>query len=256
MTTSPSLRDLPAEDLQEFMTLLRTKLEATKRELADVDKQVSTLLDRKGVLTSKVQQYERFFPVESSIVAEANVVEAAPAITIIATRAFSSPPSYEMAAGQYEKLRYIIDRPWKYNRRSFVGAKPVVAAVRIEDPEQRDEPEEILMRRVGPALSRMAKEGKLIKMAERKHPLRVHYLSPDWFEAGELKTQYKEQLSCFDLVPVMPRQQASDQELPLPPQSQPAQVLTDEEAKPTNSLDPIDMEIETTSPLEAEDYGF
>lgn len=239
------------------MALLQSKLGSTEHELIGISNQVEVLLTRKATLEAKIQQYKRFIlgNTDSAIVVDSDKEDRRSSHRMVFDLT-KNPSTYEASGSQYDKLLYIINRPWKYGRRSFVGAKPVVEAVRIEDVEQRDEAEETLMKRIGPALSRMAKEGKLIKMAERKHPLRVHYLSPTWFENGVLKPQHKEQLSPFDLVEVTPRQQSTEQELLLPEQVMPEQVLVDKDTEQIMHSNSIDIEEEPTSPLEAEEFGF
>ena len=249
MSASPSLLDLPAEDQAEFIGLLRQKLNAAQEELSTVDKQIEELVARKNAVTDKVKRYQLFMSFSISDMPVVAAIASEPAQRVSYTNTFQLPEhkvvsSYEEAGSQYEKLLYIISRPEKYGQRSFVGAKPVIDAMRQEDADVRDEAEDSIRKRVGPALSRMAKDGLLIKMAERRNLVRVHYLSLTWFENGELKPQYKELLRSYELVPIAPRTANNNQELPLT-LSQPNTTETQIEDNEQQKTAPVEAEAES-----------
>jgi hypothetical protein len=248
MDQSLSLLNLPAEDQVELLASLRQKLNSALSTRSTIEKQLVILQASHSALTDRIERYNAFLnhipddlasaapqvsSIIPSVIGESAPVESPEAITESGSSSDSLPVPYDVTqpksiggdydrtASQYDKLLYIISNPEKYGRHSFVGAKSVIEAMRQEEPEMKKESDDVLMKRIGPALSHMAKTGRLVKLSERKRRLQVHYLSPQRFENNTLKPEYEEALRQYDLVPVTGRQPNSSQELPLAASEQP-----------------------------------
>ncbi|MDO7874319.1 hypothetical protein Q5H93_06210 [Hymenobacter sp. ASUV-10] len=109
---------------------------------------------------------------------------------------------YDSEWPQAKKILFVLRNPQHYGHgKTISGIKGVTRAIMQEEPELQREGEEAVMKRIGPTLSRMAKDNKeVIKMNEKGSKGTIHYLSPDWFEDGRIKPEYKDAVSNLEIL--------------------------------------------------------
>lgn len=239
MSQPPNILDLPEEDLAAILATVRQRYNEARQALEKVNEDIEKLTEKQRGLADKVSRYQVFISFSHENLPEANHNEQAqeePQTHEAAAPAPNAPSQpeanvapieseYANLSTQYEKMLYITDRPYKYGKVSFVGARPVIEALRKEEPELAEVSDDIMMKRIGPALSHLGSTGRLIRLAERKHRLNVHYLSTKWFENGALKPEYQQMLRPFDLVPVPAKRPNPSAQLGLDEQADSAEKL-------------------------------
>ncbi|WP_157886830.1 hypothetical protein [Hymenobacter sp. PAMC 26628] len=205
MNHHPSIFDLPPEDQTELLGALRQKLADAEKEDDALAQEASRLELLRIPIAEKIEKYKLFLShlpnndVSFSDSTKVPVDVKQPALTP-SVSSVSTEERYNRKALQPDKLLFILRHPEIYNQVTFVGAQSIVNALLQEEPELKNVSNATMMRRIGPAVSRLAQDGKIVKRVENGRPSRIHYLSPDWFDNDKLKPEYQAKLSQLDLV--------------------------------------------------------
>jgi hypothetical protein len=120
---------------------------------------------------------------------------------------------YPADGTQAQKIGYIVAQPHKYGVSLFATTYPIVSAVFQEEPHLleikesvadkagfKEKVEKAWRKKYGEAISRMASDGKLIKMRQigTKEPL--YYISPKWLINDQPKPEYSVLLAGLELA--------------------------------------------------------
>jgi hypothetical protein len=112
----------------------------------------------------------------------------------------SNDERYDPNWTQTAKILYVLKQPERYGKNTFVGAGDVVNALREEEPDLEKEDNSNLLKRFGPALSRMVQNHEVVRAVEIDNKARVHYLSPEWFDNGRPLLKYYSRVSHLQVT--------------------------------------------------------
>ena len=195
MTDQQSLSYLPKADQDELIQLVKAKLLAAKKEADYISSRLVTLEE-------SMRGYKLFLGADYEDEDCKNAFK-----SFIVFNAFNhdsgkdnSEEPYDPSWTQTAKILYVLRHPERYGENTFVGAGSVVNAIKKEESDLKNEDNSSLLKRFGPALSRLVQNREIVRAVEIDNKTRVHYLSPEWFDNDKPLPQYFNRVSHLEVT--------------------------------------------------------
>ena len=127
--------------------------------------------------------------------------------------AYQDSEPYSAQWTHAQKIKYVVDRPEKYNVNTLKGSGGIVDAILVEQPEWINEMSDsvtgkrgTLIAKLAPIISRMVDvdNKQLIKLRAKGTKNEFHFVSVDWFinrDEARVKPEYADRIANLELAP-------------------------------------------------------